>query len=55
MLKLSHGLVLFTGPTGSGKSTSLYATMESIKSQERKIITLEETQGSLCKEPIPRG
>lgn len=38
---LSHGMVLVTGPTGSGKSTTLYGMLRSIDSQEKKIITLE--------------
>lgn len=37
-----HGLVFVTGPTGSGKSTTLYAMLEHIKSIEKKIITLED-------------
>lgn len=37
-----HGIVLVTGPTGSGKSTTLYATLSRIKSRERKIITVED-------------
>lgn len=37
-----HGLVFITGPTGSGKSTTLYAMLEHIKSIEKKIITLED-------------
>ncbi len=38
----THGIVLLTGPTGSGKSTTLYAMLESIKSPNKKIITLED-------------
>jgi type IV pilus assembly protein PilB len=37
-----HGIVLVTGPTGSGKSTTLYATLQQISSRERKIITIED-------------
>ena len=37
-----NGLILVTGPTGSGKTTSLYALLQSISSSERKIITLED-------------
>lgn len=37
-----HGIVLVTGPTGSGKSTTLYATLGRIKSREKKIITVED-------------
>ncbi len=37
-----YGAILVTGPTGSGKSTSLYATLNEINSIERKIITIED-------------
>ncbi|WP_051420606.1 GspE/PulE family protein [Helicobacter pametensis] len=37
-----YGLVFVTGPTGSGKSTTLYAILESLKGVEKKIITLED-------------
>lgn len=37
-----HGIVLVTGPTGSGKSTTLYATLNRIESREVKTITLED-------------
>lgn len=37
-----YGLVFVTGPTGSGKSTTLYAMLEQIKGIEKKIITLED-------------
>lgn len=36
------GLILLTGPTGSGKSTTLYAALNEIKSLEKKIITAED-------------
>ncbi len=38
----SYGLVLVTGPTGSGKTTTLYTTLNEIKSSEKNIITLED-------------
>ena len=38
----SHGMVLVTGPTGSGKTTTLYSSLVEIRSPERKIITVEE-------------
>ena len=41
-LKQSHGMVLTSGPTGSGKSTSLYALLNAIKSDEINIVTLED-------------
>lgn len=37
-----EGLVLFTGPTGSGKTTSLYAVLQLLNTAERKIITIED-------------
>ncbi len=37
-----HGIVLVTGPTGAGKSTSLYAFLSSINSVTKRIITIEE-------------
>ena len=37
-----HGLVLVTGPTGSGKTTTLYGALNEINSQEKKIITVED-------------
>ncbi len=41
-LKQTHGMVLTSGPTGSGKSTSLYALLNAIKSDEINIVTLED-------------
>jgi type IV pilus assembly protein PilB len=38
----AHGAVLVTGPTGSGKSTTLYAALNAINDIERKIITIED-------------
>src|SRR6266550_1547309 len=37
-----HGILLVTGPTGSGKSTSLYAMLSTINSIQKRIITVEE-------------
>jgi general secretion pathway protein E len=37
-----HGMILITGPTGSGKTTTLYATLEKINSEKQKIITVED-------------
>ncbi|MFO1476806.1 MAG: ATPase, T2SS/T4P/T4SS family [Verrucomicrobiota bacterium] len=37
-----HGILLVTGPTGSGKSTSLYAMLSTINSVHKRIITVEE-------------
>ena len=38
----SHGAVLVTGPTGSGKSTTLYAALNAINSPDRNVITIED-------------
>ncbi len=37
-----HGIILVTGPTGSGKTTTLYAALNGLNSRERKIITIED-------------
>lgn len=42
MLSRPHGLVLVTGPTGSGKTTTLYSAIELIKGIERNIVTVED-------------
>ncbi|WP_333784197.1 GspE/PulE family protein [Thermocrinis sp.] len=42
LAKKPYGIVLATGPTGSGKSTTLYAMLLQIKSPERNIITIED-------------
>ncbi len=41
-LKRPHGMILVTGPTGSGKSTTLYTALSEINSEEKKIITVED-------------
>lgn len=41
-LKFSNGMVLTSGPTGSGKSTSMYALIQEVKSEEVNIVTLED-------------
>jgi type IV pilus assembly protein PilB len=41
-LKLPHGMILTSGPTGSGKSTSMYAMLNEIKSDSINIVTLED-------------
>lgn len=38
----THGLVLITGPTGSGKTTTLYSTLQGLASPETNIVTIEE-------------
>jgi general secretion pathway protein E/type IV pilus assembly protein PilB len=42
ILDMPHGIVLVTGPTGSGKTTTLYAALSKINDTERKIITIED-------------
>jgi len=42
LISLPHGIILVTGPTGSGKSTSLYAFLSTINSIDQRIITIEE-------------
>ncbi len=42
LIRRPHGIVLVTGPTGSGKTTSLYASLERINSPDKKIITIED-------------
>jgi general secretion pathway protein E len=42
LLALPNGIILLTGPTGCGKSTSLYCFLSSINSVQRRIITIEE-------------
>lgn len=42
LIKLSHGIVLVTGPTGSGKTTTLYAALSKINSPDKNIITIED-------------
>jgi general secretion pathway protein E len=41
-IRLEHGLILVTGPTGSGKSTTLYGALQEINSRESNIVTLED-------------
>ena len=42
IIRKPHGLIFVTGPTGSGKTTTLYACLKTINSEERKIITIED-------------
>ena len=42
VITLPHGIIFVTGPTGSGKSTTLYASLARINSSEVKIITIED-------------
>ena len=42
ILKKPHGIILVTGPTGSGKTTTLYAALSHINDINRKIVTIED-------------
>jgi general secretion pathway protein E/type IV pilus assembly protein PilB len=42
VLRMPHGIVLVTGPTGSGKTSTLYTALREINDSERKIITIED-------------
>jgi general secretion pathway protein E len=42
LIRQSHGIILATGPTGSGKTTSLYACLSRINSPDKNIITIED-------------
>ncbi|MEQ1560570.1 MAG: type II secretion system ATPase GspE [Methyloglobulus sp.] len=42
VLSQPHGIILITGPTGSGKSTTMYAALKQLNTSERKIITVED-------------
>ena len=42
LIQKPHGIIFVTGPTGSGKTTTLYACLSKINTKERKIITIED-------------
>ncbi|EKD73592.1 MAG: hypothetical protein ACD_45C00254G0009 [uncultured bacterium] len=42
LIALPHGIILVTGPTGSGKTTTLYAALSSLNSHVRNILTVED-------------
>ncbi|SLM27374.1 type II secretion system protein E [Desulfamplus magnetovallimortis] len=42
MVQMPHGIILVTGPTGSGKSTTLYSTLRMLSSPEVNIVTIED-------------
>jgi len=42
VIKSPHGIIFVTGPTGSGKTTTLYACLQKINDREKKILTIED-------------
>ncbi len=42
LIEMPHGIILVTGPTGSGKTTTLYAAMSSLNTHVRNILTVED-------------
>jgi general secretion pathway protein E len=42
LIQLAHGIILVTGPTGSGKTTTLYAALSHINAPDKNIITVED-------------
>lgn len=42
LIKYTHGIILVTGPTGSGKTTTLYSSLDKINTVEKNIITIED-------------
>ena len=42
LLAQPHGIILVTGPTGSGKTTTLYAALQTLNTPEKKILTVED-------------
>ncbi|MDD5225861.1 MAG: ATPase, T2SS/T4P/T4SS family [Candidatus Omnitrophica bacterium] len=42
LLKKSYGIIFVTGPTGSGKTTTLYACLSKLNSREKKVVTIED-------------
>ncbi|MFQ6035209.1 MAG: GspE/PulE family protein, partial [Sedimentisphaerales bacterium] len=42
LIRVPHGIILLTGPTGSGKTTTLYAAMNELNCEERNILTVED-------------
>ncbi|MBN1803778.1 MAG: type II secretion system ATPase GspE [Sedimentisphaerales bacterium] len=42
LINLPHGIILLTGPTGSGKTTTLYAALNELNCQQRNILTVED-------------
>ena len=42
LVRMSHGIILLTGPTGSGKTTTLYGALSELNTEERNILTVED-------------
>jgi general secretion pathway protein E len=42
LIRISHGMILVTGPTGSGKTTTLYAALNEINTPDKNILTIED-------------
>ena len=42
LINIPHGIILLTGPTGSGKTTTLYAALSELNCEERNILTVED-------------
>ncbi len=42
LIELPHGIMLVTGPTGSGKTTTLYCALQKIATEDVKVITVED-------------
>jgi len=49
-LEKSHGIILVTGPTGSGKTTTLYSSLKSLASAEKNITTVEDPIEMVCED-----
>ncbi len=42
LITITHGIILVTGPTGSGKTTTLYAALQEINTPDKNILTIED-------------
>jgi general secretion pathway protein E len=49
-LEQSHGIILVTGPTGSGKTTTLYSSLKDLATSEKNITTIEDPIEMVCEE-----
>src|SRR5207249_10719774 len=47
-LRRPHGLVIVTGPTGSGKTTTLYSALQALASPEINVVTIEDPIEMVC-------